>query len=338
MSSDFSSARSVCARREVLLERQCGWSSGGSSGGKPARTGWICPVSTQGGNGWCCWANRQRGVRAPLSAKEIKFRRTTCQLANVGLLANCDERTIPFPDSIDVQKSKAWRLSWSVALRLSSQQQATRWRFSTKFSGATRASSESSTSSVEPVETERWRRRSSPPSWTASLELCQVFACLANLKQAVRPSPPKLDAFDVRAIKSTFSLSISISSLTTMVAICKRIFSLSLVDYIHTHPHPSTRSVPTLGWYSTWEDLHSDLRKPVFLTSAVCVTSFRPITFYVIFLSPFSSVWNKIIKFWQRQEKFQCITWPHVKNELNRTTGWYKKKSSKILLLVVIAL
>ena len=58
-----------------------------------------------------------------------------------------------------------------------------------------------------------------------------------------------------RSGKSTFSLSISISSLTTMVDIDfltdhdgKRIFSLSLVYYysIYTHPHPSIRSVPAL--------------------------------------------------------------------------------------------
>ena len=192
-----------------------------------------------------------------------------------------------------------------VVVRLSSQQLATRWRFSTKFSGATRASSESSISSVEPVETERWRRRSSPPSWTASLELCQVCACLANLKQAVRPSPPvaKLDAFDVRASqRSLYPYRFPHWPRWLQKNLFLVVGRLLLVVYTPAPEYPKrTRA-------GLWDDLHSDPQKSVFLTSAVSVTSFRPITFYVIFLSSFSSVWNKIIKFWQRQVKFQCIT------------------------------
>ena len=79
-------------------------------------------------------------------------------------------------------------------------------------------------------------------------------------------------------------------------------------------------------------------RKSVFLTSKALVTSFLAISFYVILLSSLLSTLTKKFTLFQSQIKLQPFFSPHVKNESIPKTGSGEKSSSKILLLVVVAL
>ena len=76
----------------------------------------------------------------------------------------------------------------------------------------------------------------------------------------------------------------------------------------------------------------------MFLASKALVTSFLAISFYVILLSSPLSAKRKKFSFFQSQIKIQPFLFTHVKNESIRRTGSCEKSSSKILLLVAVAL
>ena len=95
---------------------------------------------------------------------------------------------------------------------------------------------------------------------------------------------------------------------------------------------------PRCGPVHDWDvDVHIS-RKSVFLPSKALVTSFLTISFYAILRSSLLSAKRKKFSFFQSQIKLQPFFFPHVKNESIRRTASYEKSSSKILLLVAVAL